>query len=193
VDPGNTVHPTDANGIVVITQIEPIALLFSLPQDDLGSISEQMARGPLSVEVLSRDGSSALATGRVLLIDNRVDAQTGTIRLKAEIPNADRHLWPNQLALARLLLETRRSVLVVPDAAVQQGPEGSFVYVVTDRHAQMRPVVIERTEGELAIITSGLSDGDQVVIEGQGRLRPNAIVDTGDGHQRPSKVPRRPR
>lgn len=177
IDPGNLVSSSDPNGIVVITRVDPIAVLFTLPQDDLGAVSREMARGPLSVEVLSRDGLTTLATGELTVIDNRIDGATGTIRMRAQVPNADRTLWPNQLVEVRMLLETRSGVLTVPDAAVQQGPDGTFVYVVgADHTASVRPVHIERTVGELAIVTGGVSAADDVVSEGQSRLRPGAEV-----------------
>lgn len=176
VDPGNLVSSADANGIVVITRVDPIAVLFTLPQDDLGDVLEHMAEGPLAVDVLSRDGARTLATGRLTVVDNRIDASTGTIRMKAEIPNESQALWPNQLALVRMQLETRRGVMVVPDAAVQQGPEGAFVYVVVDHVAHVRPLHVERVVGDQAIVTDGLALTDEVVSEGQSRLRPDAEV-----------------
>lgn len=176
VDPGNLVSPSDANGIVVVTRVDPIAVLFTLPQDDLGAVAARMREGPLAVEVLSRDGATPLAEGRLTVVDNRIDVATGTIRLKAEIPNADRGLWPNQLALVRMALEVRHDVVTLPDAAVQQGPEGPFVYVVIDHHAETRPVRIDRTVGELVIVSEGVSVEDEVVSEGHGRLRPHGEV-----------------
>jgi multidrug efflux system membrane fusion protein len=176
VDPGNLVSSSDANGLVVITRIDPIAVIFTLPQDELGAVAARMAEGPLTVEVRSRDGATALATGRLTVVDNRIDTATGTLRLKAEIPNPERRLWPNQLALVRMQLEVRQGVLTVPDAAVQQGPDGPFVYVVVDHHAETRPVQIERTVGDLVILTGGVSTDDDVVSEGHARLRPHAEV-----------------
>jgi len=194
IDPGNLVSTSDANGIVVITRVAPIAVLFTLPQDELGSVLDRMAVEPLAVEVLSRDGERSLATGHLSVVDNRIDPATGTIRMKAEIANDDRALWPNQLALVRMQLETRHGVMVVPDAAVQQGPDGSFVYVIADHHAQVRPVVIDRIVGDVAIIRSGLALTDEVASEGQSRLRPGGEVrletdppptSTAGGHGRP--------
>jgi multidrug efflux system membrane fusion protein len=177
IDPGNLVSSTDPNGIVVITRIDPIAVVFTLPQDDLGSVVREMANGSLAVEVLSRDGSDTLATGTLTVIDNRIEPTTGTIRLRAQVPNADRGLWPNQLVEVRMLLETRHGVLTVPDAAVQQGPDGTFVYVVgADHTASVRAVRIDRTVGELAIVADGLAASDEIVSEGQSRLRPGAEV-----------------
>jgi multidrug efflux system membrane fusion protein len=176
IDPGNLVSSGDANGIVVITRVDPIAVVFTLPQDEIGPVLERMATETLDVEVLSRDGTRALATGHLTVIDNRVDPTTGTVRMKAQVENGTRALWPSQLVETRMLLETRRGVMVVPDASVQQGPDGSFVYVVVDHHAQVRPVTIDRIVDDLAIVASGLALTDEIVSEGQSRLRPNAEV-----------------
>lgn len=176
VDPGNLVSSTDANGLVVVTRVAPISVVFSLPQDELGAVRRRMLEEPLVVEVLAREGTAPLATGRLSVIDNRVDTTTGTVRMRAEIPNDAEVLWPNQLVEVRMLLETRRGALVVPDAAVQQGPEGAFVYVIVEGRALVRPVRIERQLEELALVAEGLGVNDEVVIEGQSRLRPNAEV-----------------
>lgn len=176
VDPGNLVGSADPNGLVVVTRVDPITVVFSVPQDELGAVRAHMQAGPLPVDVLSRDGTSALASGTLSVIDNRVDTATGTVRMKAEVPNAAQALWPNQLVEVRMLLETRRGALVVPDAAVQEGPDGAFVYVVVDHHAVVRPVRVERVVGALAIVAQGLDATDEVVSEGHGRLRPGAEV-----------------
>lgn len=193
VDVGNVVHANDANGIVVVAQVDPIAVLFTLPQDDLPRVAAQMARGPLPVEVFSRDGEARLAAGELTVIDNLINQATATVRLKAVFPNAERTLWPDQFVTARLLLMTRRNALVVPSASVQRGPQGTFVYVVgADQRAAMRPVQVDRIEGDLALIRDGISPGEQVVSEGQGRLRAGARVqtrapadDAGDGGVEP--------
>lgn len=176
VDPGNLVSSTDANGLVVVTRVDPITVVFTLPQDELGAVRTHMREEPLTVEVLSREGEEPLATGRLTVIDNRVDTATGTVRMKAEVPNETETLWPNQLVEVRMLLETRRGALVVPDASVQQGPDGAFVYVIVDHRAVVRPVRIERIVGEVAIVAEGLTPADEVVSEGQSRLRPDAEV-----------------
>lgn len=176
IDAGNLVSSADATGIVVITRVNPISVLFTLPQDELGAVIDRMAEESLVVEILSRDGERTLAAGHLSVVDNRIDTATGTIRMKAVVPNDDEMLWPNQLVEIRMLLETRRGVLVVPDAAVQQGPDGSFVYVVVDHHAQVRPVHLDRIVDDLAIVRDGLSVTDDVVSEGQSRLRPDAEV-----------------
>jgi multidrug efflux system membrane fusion protein len=177
VDPGNVVHAADPGGLVVVTQLDPIAVFFTLPEDDLSSITDAMAKGPLDVEALSRDGDKPLGQGKLSVIDNAINQQTATLRLKAIFDNPTQQLWPNQFVKARLRLTTRHDALVVPAAAVQHGPQGTFVYVVdAAQTAAMRPVVVEATQGEIAVIKSGVSPGDQVVVEGQAQLRPGTRV-----------------
>ncbi len=188
VDVGNVVRPTDANGIVVVRQIDPIAVLFTLPQDELPRIAAQMARGALPVEVFSRDGETRLAAGQLAVIDNQINQATATLRLKAVFPNPERALWPDQFVKTRLLLMTLRGALVVPAAAVQRGPQGTFAYLISaDQRVSMRPIRVARIEGQQAVIAEGLGAGDRVVTEGQGRLRagarvqPRAVGASGDG------------
>jgi multidrug efflux system membrane fusion protein len=177
VDPGNLVNVTDANGIVVVTQMDPIAVIFTLPQDNLPDVSREQAKGKLTVDAQSRDGAQLLATGELALVDNVINQGTATIRLKAIFPNPQRLLWPNQFVKARLRLAVRKGALVIPAVAVQRGPQGAFVYLIGgDGKAEMRPVTVERIEGEQAILTAGLKAGDQVVSEGQNQLRPGAKV-----------------
>ncbi len=177
VDPGNVVHPSDANGIVVVTQLDPIAVVFTLPQDQLGPVAEQHARGPLPVDAYSRDGSTLLGSGPLALIDNQINTATSTIRLKAMLPNPRHVLWPNQFVNVRLRLETRTGALVIPAAAVQRGPSGTFVWIVgRDDTVSQRPVVIEATQGDLALVAKGVAEGERVVVEGQNQLRPGAKV-----------------
>jgi multidrug efflux system membrane fusion protein len=176
VDPGNLVRPSDANGLVVVTAIDPISIVFSIPEDLLGDVRTAMSARALTVEVRSRDGANTLAEGTLQVVDNHIDGETASVRLRAQMENDARALWPQQLVQVRVLLETRQGALVVPDAAVQQGPEGPFVYVVQGETASVRAVVIERTSGQEVILRSGLSEGDQVVVEGQSRLREGATV-----------------
>ncbi|RYE94241.1 MAG: efflux RND transporter periplasmic adaptor subunit, partial [Myxococcales bacterium] len=130
IDPGNLVRSSDATGIVIVTQLDPIAVLFSLPQDDLVRIQRQLAAGPVTTEAYARDGQTRLATGKLALVDNQVIAQTGTVRLKALFANPERLLWPNAIVKARLTLEVKKDALVVPAAAIQRGPNGTFLYIV---------------------------------------------------------------
>jgi multidrug efflux system membrane fusion protein len=177
VDQGNLVHASDTTGIVIITQLDPMAVLFTLPQDDLARISKQFAEGPLVVEAYNRDGAARLATGSLELVDNQVNQATATIRLKAIFPNPNKSLWPNQFLKTRLLLLTEKDALVVPAAAVQRGPQGTFVYVVgKDQTAVLRPVELGATVDQLAIVTKGVAPGEQVVVEGQNQIKPGAKV-----------------
>lgn len=177
VDPGNVVHAADPNGIVVITQLDPIAVLFTLPQDQLTPVSEQLARGSMTVDAYSRDGSTLLGSGRLELVDNQINQATSTIRLKAIVPNPRHRLWPNQFVNARLHLTTRSGALVVPATALQRGPAGPFVYVVgSDMTVSPRPVEVEATQGELALIAKGLQEDERVVVDGQNQLRPGSRV-----------------
>jgi multidrug efflux system membrane fusion protein len=177
VDPGNVVHASDTSGIVVVTQLDPIAVLFTLPQDELPRLAEQMDRSRLTVEALSRNGSSRLGAGQLELIDNQINQATATLRLKAVLPNPQRLLWPNQFVKARLLLTTRRDVLVVPATAIQRGQQGNFVYVIAkDETVAARPVEAEPLRTEIAIVEKGLAEGERVVIDGQSQLRPGSRV-----------------
>jgi multidrug efflux system membrane fusion protein len=178
VDQGNIVRAADATGVVIVTQIDPIAVIFTLPQDDLPRIAAAQGRsGELAVSALSRDGTQTLATGKLEVIDNQINTTTATVRLKAIFPNPKHMLWPNQFVKARLSVDVRRGVLVVPAVAVQRGPQGTFTYVVgAGDVAESRPVTVELIEGDQAIISKGLAAGDAVVIEGQNQLRPGAKV-----------------
>ena len=177
VDPGNLVHASDPGGIVTVTQLDPIAVLFTLPQDDLPAIAAEQAKGKIAVDALSREGTKKLATGELSVIDNQINTTTATIRLKAVFPNADRALWPNEFVKARLLLSTRTGAIAVPATVVQRGPTGTFAYVVgPDKTAQMRPIEVDMTAGELALISKGLKPGEQVITDGQNQLRPGAKI-----------------
>ncbi|HXJ19853.1 MAG TPA: efflux RND transporter periplasmic adaptor subunit [Polyangia bacterium] len=180
VDPGNIVHAADTTGIVVVTQMDPIAVLFTLPQDDLPEVAKQQAKAPLQVEAQNRDGSQSLGTGQLELIDNQINQGTATMRLKAIFPNPDRALWPNQFVKARLRLSVRQGALVIPAVAVQRGPQGAFVYVASGDQAETRTVTVDRIEGEDALIAGGLNPGDKVVREGQSQLRPGAKLAARD-------------
>ena len=177
VDPGNVVHASDPNGLVVVTQIDPIAVLFTLPEDQLLSVREAMGDEPLVVEALSRDGDRSLGQGELSVIDNEINQATATVRLKAIFQNPDHRLWPNQFVKARVKLKTRKGALVVPAAVVQHGPQGTFAYVVgADSTVAVRPVRVLSIEGERAIIGGGLEPDDVVVVSGQAQLRPGARV-----------------
>ncbi|TMJ29869.1 MAG: efflux RND transporter periplasmic adaptor subunit [Alphaproteobacteria bacterium] len=182
IDDGNIIHPTDANGLVDITQIQPISLIFSLPQADFTQIQAQMANGPLTVLAYSQDEKVVLDEGKLDLIDNQIVQTTGTIRLRASFPNAKRLLWPGELVNAHLLLETRHDGLTIPASAVQQGPNGSFVWVIgPDAKVDTRPVTVAQTSDGQALIDSGLKVDENVVVQGQYRLQPGALVRALDG------------
>jgi membrane fusion protein, multidrug efflux system len=179
IDAGNIVQTTDTTGLVVVTQIEPISLLFTLPEDDFGVVNRQMAAGPLAVAASNRADNKVLGEGTLLLINNQIDQTTGTIQLKATFPNKDHALWPGQFVDARLLVETRHGAVTVPAAAVQLGPQGVYAYVVkADNTVQMVPIKVSSANagGALALIESGVSAGDQVVVDGQLKLRPGVTV-----------------
>jgi membrane fusion protein, multidrug efflux system len=177
IDVGNIIHPTDPNGLVVVTQIEPISLIFTLPQTDLPRIQEQMAKGPLKVIAYSQDNKIKLDEGKLLLVNNEIAQATGTVQLKAEFPNQQHRLWPGQLVNARLLLETRKDGLTVAGSAIQQGQNGAYVYVVApDKTVDLRPVKVGQiTEGQ-ALIDQGLKAGEVVVVDGQYRLKVGSRV-----------------
>jgi multidrug efflux system membrane fusion protein len=177
VDPGNLIHASDANGIVTIAQLDPIAVIFTLPQDVLPQVSGQLQKGALEVRVLARDGGTEMGRGKLEVIDNAINATTATLRLKAVLSNPQRLLWPNQFVKARLLLTTRQGAIVVPASAVQRGPDGSFVYVVQgDSTVQPHPIQIELQQGDDSIVAKGVSVGETVVTEGQNQLRPGSKV-----------------
>jgi len=177
VDPGNMVHVADVGGLVVLTQLDPIAVIFTLPEDDLPRIAEARTHGTLKVFAFSRDGSKQLGDGDLTVVDNQISVTTATVKLKAVMANADKKLWPNQFVKTRLLLETKQAVLVVPAAALQHGPKGTFVYVVEEGDkAAERAVVADEIEGDRAIVTSGLKEGERVVVDGQAQLKPGAKV-----------------
>lgn len=177
VDPGNVVHAADPGGLVVVTQLDPIAVFFTLPEDDLPAIHEAMSGTHPAVEALSRDGEQLLGSGTLSVIDNEINQQTATVRLKAIFPNPQQRLWPNQFVKARLRLTTRKNAIVVPAAVVQHGPQGLFAYVVgADSTAAVRPIQVDATQGDTAIIAKGLSPGEEAVVEGQAQLRPGARV-----------------
>jgi multidrug efflux system membrane fusion protein len=177
VDAGNIVHAADPNGIVVITAIDPAAVFFTVAQDRMGQIAAALARGEVAVKVWNRDGTQQLGEGTVAVLDNQINQATATLRLKALVKNPERKLWPNAFVKARMLVETRQGAIVVPAVAVQQGPSGSFVYVVgPDGTAQLRPVVVALTTDDTAVIEKGVQPGEQVVTEGQNQLRPGGKV-----------------
>lgn len=185
VDVGNMVHASDPNGMLVLTQLQPIAVIFSLPEDQLPSVAQHMRNTTLSVDAYSRDDRTLLATGKLLTIDNQIDATTGTGKLKAVFENRDRSLWPNQFVNVRLLLETKKKSIVVPVAAIQRGPQGAYVFVMNPDKTtvELRMVKIAFTEGNLAAIESGIKPDDQVVTDGQDKLQNGSRVEIPETNQ----------
>jgi len=178
VDPGNMVHASDANPMIVITQLQPITVVFTLPEDQLQTVAQHMRKAPLQVDAYSRDDQTKLATGKLLTIDNEIDQTTGTGRLKAVFDNKDNELWPNQFVNAHLLLETRKNATVLPSAAIQRGPQGSYIFVVKpDKTVEVRTVNIAITQGTLAEVTSGVSPNETVVTDGQDKLQAGSHVE----------------
>lgn len=187
VDVGNMVHASDANGLLVITQLHPIAVIFNLPEDNLASVSQHMRKGALDAEAYSRDDQTKLATGKLTTIDNQIDLTTGTGKLKAVFQNAERTLWPNQFVNVHLLLEVRKNSTVVPAAAVQRGPQGTYVFVVKpDSTADMRKVTLGMSVGNFAAITNGVSAGEKVVTDGQDKLQAGTKVEVRNTNGQPT-------
>lgn len=177
VDVGNIVHASDSNGIVTITQLKPISVLFTLPQQQLDQINQEAAKGELKVFAVDRDNTKPLSEGVLAVVNNQIDQTTGTIQLKATFPNEDQKLWPGQFVNARLLVTTRKDGLVVPASVIQRGPNGSFAYVIKqDQTVDMRPVTVNQIDNGLALIDDGLQEGEQVVVDGQYKLQPGSKV-----------------
>lgn len=177
VDVGNIVHANDTNGVVVVTQLKPIFINFTLPEQNLGEIQEQFAKGPLKVLAVARDDKTVLDEGTLTVINNQIDPTTGTIQLKATFPNPNLRLWPGQFINTRLLLTVRTNAVVVRASVVQRGPEGSYAFVINDdMTADMRPVKVGFIEQQDAVIDSGLKPNEKVVEDGQYKLQPGGKV-----------------
>jgi multidrug efflux system membrane fusion protein len=192
IDAGNIVHAADTTGIVTVTQIEPISALFTLPGDAVGPILRQMKAGPLTVSAMLRNDARPIAEGLLLLVNNQIDATTGTVQLKATFPNQEHALWPGQFVDVRLLLETRHNAVTIPSGAVQRGPQGVFVYVVlADGTVQMRTIRMSTSNpgSGVTLIDAGVAAGERVVTDGQLKLRPGVhvrLVQPGGAPARPA-------
>jgi multidrug efflux system membrane fusion protein len=185
VDPGNIVHANDQNGILTITQLQPISVVFTAPEQQLPAITGALKSGPLQVTAFSSDGQTRLADGTLKLIDNQVDVASGTIRLKASFENKDGALWPGLSVSTRLLVRVIKNVVVVPDSAVQRGPNGLYAYVVTaDGKAQLRDLKVGQIEDGQALVQQGLAAGDRIVTSGHYRVQPGAPVEIVDSQGR---------
>ncbi len=193
VDPGNIVHASDQNGMVVIAQLQPIGVVFAIPEDNLPALMKKLRAGEkLQADAYDRADKLKLASGTLITADNQVDPATGTVKLKAQFANGDLALFPNQFANVRLLIDVRRNATVIPSAAVQRGTPGSFVYVVKDDSSvELRPVKTGPVEGELIAIDSGIAPGEQVVVDGMDKLREGAKVNLA-GHETPPAQPGSP-
>jgi multidrug efflux system membrane fusion protein len=188
VDEGNIVHASDANSaIVVITQLKPISVLFSLPQQDLGQVNDAFAKTPLTIEAQPPDSDAVIDRGVLRVVDNQVDQTTGTVKLKAEFPNTGLALWPGQFVNVRLLIDTLKDVVVIPTGAVQRGPNGTFVYVVKDGNTvAMRPIVVQKQDETQTVVKSGLTPPERVVTTGFVRLTDGSKVTIGSADDAPA-------
>lgn len=182
VDAGNIVHASDANPMLILTQLQPIAVIFTLPEDVLPRVAGQMRHGTLEVDAFSRDDQTKLATGKLLTIDNQIDPTTGTAKLKAVFSNQDNKLWPNQFVNTDLLVETRKNSTVVPTAAILRGPQGTYVYSVNpDKTVEDKPVTVALTQGDATVVSSGVNPGDTVVTDGQDKLQRGSRIEPRAG------------
>ncbi len=178
VDPGNIIHASDTNPMLILTQLQPIAVIFTLPEDVLPTVSQHMKNATLQVDAFNRDDQTKVATGKLLTIDNQIDPTTGTAKLKAVFDNKDNQLWPNQFVNINLLLETRKNSTVLPTAAILRGPQGTFVYAVKpDKTVEARPVTVALTQGDITSVASGLNPGDTVVTDGQDKLQTGSKIE----------------
>jgi multidrug efflux system membrane fusion protein len=177
IDVGNIVHPTDPNGLVMVTQLQPISVIFTLPETSLPQIQQAMAKGALTVLAYSEDNKTQLDQGKLAVLDNQIVQTSGSVKLKADFPNPQHRLWPGELVNVRLLIETRQNALSVAATAVQQGPQGSYVYVIKpDGTVENRAVKVAQLGARVAVIDSGLQANEQAVISGQSRLQPGSSV-----------------
>jgi membrane fusion protein, multidrug efflux system len=193
VDPGNIVHAADTTGIVVVTQIQPISIVFTLPEDAVPQINQALAAGQVGVAALSRDERTELDTGTLTLIDNQIDPSTGTVRLKATFANARNTLWPGQFVNVRVLLRQRHGVVTLPTAAVEHGPDGLFAYVVkADSTVEARPIKTAEDSAGVTVVTDGLQPGERVVTSNQYRLQPGAPVHSVAAASVPANAPANP-
>jgi membrane fusion protein, multidrug efflux system len=191
VDEGNIVHASDAaSAIVTITQLKPISVMFNLPQQDLARVNAAFAKGPLAVDALRPADNSVIEHGTLKVVDNQVDSSTGTVKLRAEFANTNLQLWPGQFVNVRLLIDTLRSVVVIPTGAVQRGPEGTFVYVVTPEHtAVMRRIDVQKQDETQTVVKSGVEPPERVITTGFARLTDGAKVSFGSGGTPRAKPP----
>ena len=187
VDEGNIVHASDSTGIVTITQLRPISVLFNLPQQYLSQVNDAFAKAPLKVDAQRSDNDAVIDSGTLTVVDNQVDASTGTVKLKADFPNANLQLWPGQFANVRLLIDTLKQVVTIPTGAVQRGPNGTFVYVIKDDNsATIRPIVVQKQDETQTVVKSGVAAQERVVTTGFARLTDGSKVTIGSNDGTPA-------
>jgi multidrug efflux system membrane fusion protein len=198
VDMGNIVHATDTTGLLVITQLQPIAVIFSLPQDQLSQVLSKLhGKQQLPVDAYDRDDTTKIATGKLLTIDNQIDTTTGTYKLKSEFSNERETLFPNQFVNVHLLVDTQRNLTVVPSPAIQRGPQGTYVYLAQkDNSVKIQPVTVALSSGNFTGIATGLQSGDSVVVDGQDKLQDGSKIEarspTGGSVNPPGQQSRNP-
>ena len=177
VDVGNIINPADANGIVVLTQVQPIGVLFTLPTSDIAAVQAALARGPVSATAYDQAGDTKLDVGTLLLINNQADPKSGTVQMKAIFPNAQRQLWAGTFVNAEVTTSVEKQALTIPTNALQLNDKGQFVYVVgSDEKVSIRPVTVKQRTRGIALVSDGLKDGETVVVQGQYRLKPGTSV-----------------
>ncbi|HEY4142461.1 MAG TPA: efflux RND transporter periplasmic adaptor subunit [Pseudolabrys sp.] len=189
VDEGNIIRAADTTGVVTLTQLQPISILFNLPQQEITRVNSTFAKGPLTVDALRSDNDEVIDSGTLSVVDNQVDSTTGTVRLKAEFPNKTLQLWPGQFVNIRLLIDTLKQVVTIPTGAVQRGPTGTFVYVVKDDNAvSMRTITVQKQDENQTVVSKGVEAGERVVTTGFARLTDNAkiTISSGDGTAAPA-------
>jgi multidrug efflux system membrane fusion protein len=185
VDQGNIVHATDATGLVVVTQLQPISVVFTLPESELTAVQSALKAGPVRIFAMSRDDNRQLAEGSLAVLDNQISQTTGTMRLKGTFPNQDRALWPGEFLNIRLLARTAPNAVTVPSTALQRGPDGYYAYLVKpDNTVEARPLKVGHASDGVAIIDDGLTAGDKVAAAGQYRLQPGARVETNSAAEK---------
>jgi multidrug efflux system membrane fusion protein len=187
VDAGNIVHTSDTNGIVMITQITPISVMFNLPQQNLDRVNAAFAKAALPVDAMRSEDDKVIANGKLTVVDNQVDQSTGTVKLKAEFPNTDRQLWPGQFVNVRLLVDTLKQVIVIPTGAVQRGPKGTFVYLVKDDGTvAVQAITVQRQDEDQAVVSKGLEPPQRVVTTGFARLSEGTKVTAAAPGEQPA-------
>jgi multidrug efflux system membrane fusion protein len=193
VDPGNIVHGANSTNIVVVTQLEPISVIFSLPEEEFAQVSAALHRGPVQVMALSRDRNEQLDQGTLELIDNQIDQTTGTLRLKATLPNKERHLWPGQFVNMQVLTQVQHQALTIPQSALERGPDGLYAYLVgPDSKVSVAQLTAGVTHEGRVVVQKGLKAGDQVVTSNQYRVQPGSLIKANAPRDAKAPAPKAP-